>query len=281
MDNGTTFVNNSIVRQHGRCFKALTVGTRLHRLAPLQASSTGFLWPDGGVYDAARHKLFVLSDRVTLRPGGEPGWNFNVVGSDVTTVSFVSASRIDGAKSVPSPAPQHVPGLSWESVIQDGQWVYMYGRVGESHHVVARATVATFATGPWSYWTGLRWSRYWSTRKEMSFDLSPAAALAVVKVQGGYMASASAWGINSDDVWAWFSPTAQGPWQPLGKVADLRPPRNEWITYGAAVRWLPGAGWTVVWSQNAFHMKDSDWHIYGPRFAKVTASSVLRLKPRP
>jgi len=281
MDGGKRFVNNSIVRQHGRCFAPLTYGTSQLRLSPLQSSRPGFLWPDGGVYDPVHHTLLILSDRAVMKAGGLPGWNFELQGSDITTIKIISPTHADGARSVPSPAPQKVAGLSWDSLVQDGTYIYIHGRVGDSEHVVARATLATFASGPWLYWTGTSWSRYWSNHRPMSFDVAPLAVLEVVKVKGGFMASAARWGIISNDVYAWFSPTAHGPWRPLGKVADVLPPRAGWMTYHQSVVWLPGAGWTLMWSQNALSPKDSDWRIYGIRFAKATAPAVLKLEPRP
>ena len=282
MDRSSTeFQHSSLVLQEGTCFTALTTGSPGSRTAPLTSSDTNtWDWPVGGDYNSTTGQATILSIRVAATDGTVPGWNFEVVGSDTAVVSFAADGSVSSTVGVPAPAPQGVAGLHWDSLSTVGDSVYVYGWTIDSTHVVARATTATFATGPWEYWNGSDWSTSFATAAPMIFDRTALATLNVVAVTGGYLASAKSWDTVSTDLWAWFSTSPSGPWTWVAEVADTPPVRPGWVSYDAAVVWLPGAGWTAIWSQSPLSEADQDVSLYGPRFAAVSDPFIAGLRPR-
>jgi hypothetical protein len=277
----STIEHASLVMQDGACFNALTTGRVGARGTPIPSSAADSMaWPVGGVFNPENGWVTVLANRLVTTTHGPPGWNFAVVGSDIVSLGFNPDGSGLHTFAKPSPAPQGVPGLQWDSVTTDGDTVYVYGRTSPSAHIVARTTILGIQDGGWEYWTGAGWSPSYADARPMALDVVARATLNVTPVVGGYLAAAKTWDVVSEDVSAWYSTSPTGPWTSLGRVADTPPVRPGWISYDGAIRALPGAGWTVIWSQNALDPSNQDSSLYGPRFARVTNPAVMALVPR-
>jgi hypothetical protein len=264
-------VRNSLVVQHGRCFTLVTGGSPGRRAAALPAAAPGeWLWPTGGVTDAAGGTVKVTALRMVPAPGA-PGWDWRVAGVAVVTLR---ADDLTPLATRPAPVIQDGAVMWNGGTLSAGPHVYVYGW-RRDHTVVARTTMAGMDTQPWE----LLGTGGWTTDREQAvapaIGRAPAGPLWVVAHAGGFLASGKSAEMDSTDVSTWWGPAPTGPFRPVGRAAITPGAGSPWITYFGRVTPLPGAGLVAVWSRNHRHLTPtSDHRAYGPQFAPPAAAAI-------
>jgi hypothetical protein len=296
LGTGWKFVNNSALTESGSCLTPHFGSTAPDPLFPRPGAGSWY-WPGSGVVNADGTMQVIL---VETGPAGTD--SFQPLGVAVATVG--TDMSIQSVSTIPIDQLRGPNGLVpyGGSVTTDGTYAYLYGFAVPSflqpEEYVARVHLSEGLTGTWEY-SGCSapvgddqcptrvWSAHPLDARPMTITDSaahpadpmyniPMAAFHVTAYNGGYLAVAKGWDIQTtghpefDMIYAWTSPTADGPWTAQGviKGATLPSPNpgNE-SSYGARLIDTPNAGWLLTWNVNA---DESDVfanvHHYGPRF---------------
>jgi hypothetical protein len=291
VSNGA-FRHNTVVQQGGSCLTP-TFGS------PDMINGTGGAWHWPGAAIVRGETMLVFSHKV-VPGGGDPGFEWQVVGSSVARFSASSLQPLGPAVDLPrNRAPNDGAAIPWgvRAIDGPGGMVYLYGttRFSSPFGPVAEAWLAR---APFDQPTNLEyftnpllpidsaWSRNFANAKPMTFmeglleKSSPLAQLSVVPYGDGYLAGAFAADVFQDEsgqsfVWAWTADSPEGPWQRVQNldgtpknVATFRKHSQDQFAYDAHIEQLPGTGWTVVYSVNDPHRGWQNFTLYGGEFKR-------------
>jgi Domain of unknown function (DUF5005) len=262
---GYRIPRNSFQVQTGRCFAPELGGTLTRRTSRIaDPAADEWYWPIAGSVSGNEVRVWMYHLR---RVDGLPGWDWTVLGLRVASLrlpDLVVTSVSDDPHAAGTP-------LYGESVVTSGATVHLYGG-GAGGQYLARASVAQAATGPYEYWAG---GSTWSPDPGAAVGLqlpgaTRFASLSFVAYGSGYLASGRLFGILSTAVHAWYSPTPQGPWHPLGQIGETALDPGQFAYGGRVAAGLPGTPPMVVSSVNAMDAATTDLLRYGARFTEPT-----------
>jgi hypothetical protein len=253
---GWRLVRNTIAVEQGGCFEFRTGGAfQTDDYLPSPAPGE-FYWPNDGVVDAAAGVVHLSVTRVRNVPG-PAGFGFQTMGNEIVDIDLHSLTY-RGSHPLPVD-PGHV---QWGmSMMQDGNWIYLYGGASNDHYYAARTTAAHLLDGHWQYGTGTPTG--WSTRRAdlrpmqfRTYDNQPdpgmSAAISVDRYGSGYIVSSKRCEAWCDDVTAWYSNTPAGPWKAVnannGRIATT-PAAEGQITYNGHLIHVNNS-WLVAWALN-------------------------------
>jgi hypothetical protein len=260
-------------------------------------SGNAWYWPGSAV--VAGNTVEVFSYKV-VAASGSPGFDWQVIGTSVTSFALPSLQLVGGPTDMPANQPPYqanpsaIPwGIRAFYNAADGK-VYLYGTTKRQDFPVAAD--AWLARAPFNNPQALEyftdpvlptdpaWSSNFADAKPMKFtksnlpDTAPPSQLSVVPYGSGYLAGAFAADTLKDAngrsfVRAWTSASPQGPWTMVmtgtspQSIATFQARTSDQIAYDARIAQLPGSGWTVVYSVNDPINQTQDFTLYRGEFA--------------
>jgi hypothetical protein len=284
------WVRNSFVLQTGGCFTPIMGGPRGARseVIPNPAGNEWY-WPSDAVAEGSQLRVFSL--HVRTAQSGVPGFDFQVLGTSVSTFSLPGLQLL-GTANLPVPTAAPADPLYGQTVVSDGTYLYAYGPrdipfsqdpyFPVKEHRIARVPLGQETTGPWEFalidqTSGLAtgWTSVAASAAPMVFDgdihvqKGPRAPLAVIPdPAGGYLASAMPLDGFAGQVDTWHASAPTGPWTHVGTaVAGLPAAFGTTWAYGGRVVKLPASARMVLWSQNHNPLSDiianNNWYKVG------------------
>ena len=282
--SGNLGPRNSFVVQEavpgGNCFRPI--------LGPLPAPAPGqWLWPTAGVVEGNVLRVFALH---MFDPPGQGSFDFAYMKMVVASFSLATLTHI-GTTDVAIPTSGSLPSYGQTIVELGDGFLYAYGKTSTGsgldtivNHYVARVAAGQVTTGTWEVWDGTDWSTTTSEAEPIHFsdpdadpagpDDGPRAPLAVSAVTGGFLGSALAWDVLSDQLETWDAAAPQGPFTFRALARDIWPtgaPANQFGYGGRVVFEIPG-GPIALWSIN--HDTLIDPSVYKAIFAEPDSASV-------
>lgn len=251
------FVRNTAILHDGAKATTLMTGTARDAddfLRPVDPSE--WYWPGHGI--AQGDELMLFMGRVHKTAGGEQGWNFEGVGTDLVRLDLHDLSV---KERIPMPGGT---GTEWgTAVLNDEHHTYVYGFQGgqgfDRYAVVARAPKGKLGDAPFEYWDGKRWQA--DAAKVAHVADGPSNSFSVVKSPEGKFAMVSQELFFGTGLQVRTSDTPQGPWSEWRTIdpGPEKPPNG--ISYNAQVHPTFTADGTLLASWN---MNRSDAQLPGP-----------------
>lgn len=296
---GWKMVNSSAMTESGNCLTPHFGGAFLdpHELFPNPGDGTWY-WPGGAVANSDG-SMQVMLTRIRSANTGQADLSFAPVGVAVARVG--ADLSVQSITTIPGDRLQggYTLRTYGDSVATDSQYAYLYafapvnffGLPVALDQFVARAPLGNLA-GAWQYsactdagCTSRTWSGDPLAASPMKLTVPPGsletqnnlplAAFQVTRYGNGYLAVAKGSNVPTGEarlnaVYAWFSTTPDGPWEPRGSIvgATVAGGSGEW-SYGARLVATPSAGLLATWNVNAPTDQVYAWvRHYGPRFAQ-------------
>ena len=269
------FVHNSMVVQYnGSCFAYLFRGdpnSGWYSAIP-EPSDSDYYWPNAAAYDPGSGVLSITAMRVHTVDPNVP-FSAVLVGVDVIhyrvapTLSVISTERFwtFGADD---------RAQFGTNLLVDQGVVYLYGcsQQAPEECFLARTDAAMHGSSL-HYWSIGGWVSTLDAADPISLQDPVGTQLHVAKVGDGYVASNQIPLLGSG-TWAWWGPTAGGPFAPMGQIWDANdkpfgPLHSNWYSYGGRVI-NTSAGSIGVFSVNTGDDEAARVAgVYGPRFVAV------------
>ncbi len=269
------FVHNSIAVQYdGSCFAYLFRGDPVsgwYSAIP-EPSDSDYYWPNAAAYDPVSGVLSISAMRVHIVDPNDP-WGWQLVGIDVIhyrvspTLSIISTERLFTYGT-------NDRAQFGTNLLVDQGMVYLYGCAQDepTQCFVARTDAAMHASSL-RYWSSGGWVTTLAAADPIGLDSPVGTQLHVAKEGDGYIASNQIPLLGSG-TWAWWGPTATGPFSPIGQLWDANdrpygPLHSNWFSYGGRVI-NTSAGAVGVFSINTTDDEGARVAgIYGPRFVTI------------
>jgi hypothetical protein len=254
---GYQFARNALAVQQGGCMQFRAGGPDiLHAIDYIpRPAPKEWYWPNAGVVDRDAGVIYVSAMHAATDSNGPDGFRWRLLDSELIALDYNSLVPLY-ARKMPSPY-----GLLWgTSILQVGNWIYIYARGGDKpRQYVARTTMAHLLDGHWEFWNGNAWSTS-PTPGQMRFrsydggpDPGPLPAATVEQYGSGYLLSSKRCDMLCDDLSAWYSTSPSGPWYAVnsatGRVLTTTTRYPSQIVYGGHLIHTQ-AGWLGVWTVN-------------------------------
>ena len=269
------FVHNSMVVQYdGSCFAYLFRGdpnSGWYSAIP-EPSDSDYYWPNAAAFDRVSGVLSIVAMRVhTVTPGDPFGWE--LVGVDVLHYKVSPSLTLLNTERLFTYGTADRAQFGTNLLVDQGV-VYLYGCAqSEPTECFVAQTDAAMPASSLRFWSNGGWVTTLDAADPISLEDPVGTQLHVARVGDGYIASNQIPLLGSG-TWAWWGPTATGPFAPIGQLWDANdapygPLHSNWFSYGGRVI-NTSAGAIGVFSVNTADDEASRVAgVYGPRFVTM------------
>ncbi|HYW94547.1 MAG TPA: DUF5005 domain-containing protein [Bacteroidales bacterium] len=273
---GAKMIRNAAVIQDGNSFTTLTGGSASNPQTFIQTDhpDSTWYWPEHGILE--NDTLFIFVSKFH-ESDGPAGYNFEMIGNDIVMFDYPSMNYL-GISEVPYYFLSQV--IYGDRVMQDGDYLYIYGRKEEDpdYHIpyphLARARTGNI-TGGWEFFDGSGWSKDpTSSAKINTFQVSQ--QYAVFKHENRYvLLTQDIW--LSSKIWTFTSTTPHGPWQYKTLVYTTPKPYDTQVTYNAYAhpQFDDNNQLLVSYNSNGDFLKIfGNVDLYKPRFIRISYHTI-------